>query len=129
MAARQHDVEAYLTASTHPRLAEVRALRAALLEAMPDLTERVKWNAPSLGPDGTDRLTFRLQPGDRVELVLHRGTANRPEDGFTFDDPDGLVAWAAPDRGVISVRDAADLDDRLTLIVATCRRWVDATRD
>jgi hypothetical protein len=129
MAAKPQDVEAFLAASTHARLAEVRDVRAALLAAMPELTERVKWNAPSLGPDGTDRITFRLQPGDRVELVLHRGTASRPDDGFAFDDPDGVIAWAAPDRGVIVVRDADDLAERRTLIVATCRRWVEATRD
>jgi len=128
MAGERQDVEAFLAASTHSRLAEVRDLRAALLAAMPELTERVKWNAPSLGPDGADRLTFRLQPGDRVELVLHRGTAPRPDDGFAFDDPDGLIVWAAADRGVIAVRDAADLAERRALIVATCRRWVESTR-
>ena len=129
MTAKPQDVETFLGASTHARLDEVRALRAALLADMPDLTERVKWNAPSLGPDGTDRLTFRLQPGDRVELVLHRGTVSRPDDGFAFADPDGLIAWAARDRGVIAVRDADDLADRLPHIVGTCRRWVEATRD
>lgn len=129
MAAQQDDVDGYFAASTHGRLDEVRALRAALLSGVPGLTERIKWKAPSLGPDGTDRITFRLQPGDRVELVLHRGTSVRSMDGFTFDDADGLIAWAAPDRGVIVVRDAADLEERLPRIVDTCRRWVEATRD
>ncbi len=129
MASKQQDVEAFLNDSGHARLAEVRTLRAALLEGIPGLTERIKWNAPSLGPEGTDRITFRLQPGDRVEVVLHRGTSVRSTDGFTFDDPDGLIAWAAPDRGVVVVRDAPDLATRLPLIVRTCRRWVETTRD
>lgn len=129
MAAKQVDVEGFLAGSAHGRISEVRALRAALLAGIPGLTERIKWNAPSLGPDGTDRITFRLQPGDRVELVLHRGTSVRTMDGFTFDDVDGLIAWAAPDRGVIVVRDATDLAARTPAIVATCRRWIDATRD
>ncbi len=129
MAAKRDDVEGFLAASEHGRLDEVLSLRAALLDGIPGLTERIKWNAPSLGPEGTDRITFRLQPGDRVELVLHRGTSVRSLDGFTFDDPDGLIAWAAPDRGVIVVRDAADLAARTPSIVATCSRWVDATRD
>jgi len=129
VAAKQDDVEGFLAASAHGRLDEVRRLRAALLDGIPGLTERIKWNAPSLGPDGTDRITFRLQPGDRVELVLHRGTSVRTMDGFTFDDVAGVIAWAAPDRGVIVVRDAADLAARTPAIVDTCRRWVDATRD
>ncbi len=129
MAATTSDVGTFLATSAHSRLDEVRALRQALLDGIPGLTERIKWNAPSLGPDGTDRLTFRLQPGDRVELVLHRGAAVRGADGFAFDDPDGLIAWSTPDRGVIVVRDAVDLAERTTSIVATCRRWVEATRD
>lgn len=129
MAAKTTDVAAYLASSTHGRLDEVVALRQALLDGIPGLTERIKWNAPSLGPDGTDRLTFRLQPGDRVELVLHRGTSVRDTAGFAFHDPDGLVAWSTPDRGVIVVRDARDLAERTPSIVATCRRWVEATRD
>lgn len=129
MPRRPDEVETFLAESPHPRIAEVRALRDALLGAMPALTERIKWNAPSLGPAGTDRITFRLQPGDRVELVLHRGAAARAADGFAFDDPDGLITWAAPDRGVIVVRDAADLQARSASIVETCRRWVAATSD
>jgi len=129
MPQRPDEVETFLAESSHARIAEVRALRDALLLAMPGLTERIKWNAPSLGPAGTDRITFRLQPGDRVELVLHRGAAPRAADGFSFEDPDGLIAWAAPDRGVIVVRDAADLQARSAAIVETCRRWVAATTD
>ena len=129
MPQRPDEVETFLAESTHARIVEVRALRDALLGAMPELTERIKWNAPSLGPAGTDRITFRLQPGDRVELVLHRGSAPRAADGFVFDDPDGLIAWAAPDRGVIVVRDTADLQARSAAIVETCRRWVAATTD
>lgn len=129
MPARADEVETFLAESAHARIGEVRALRDALLDALPGVTERIKWNAPSLGPAGTDRITFRLQPGDRVELVLHRGSAPRAADGFAFDDPDGLITWAAPDRGVIVVRDAADMQARAASIVDVCRRWVAATSD
>lgn len=129
MAGTGPDVGTFLAASGHARLEEVLTLREALHAGIPGLDERIKWNAPSLGPDGTDRITFRLQPGDRVELVLHRGTSVRSMDGFAFDDADGLIAWAAPDRGVVVVRDSADLEARLPQIVDTCRRWIEATRD
>ncbi len=61
---------------------------------------------------------------DKLVEASVRGT-----DGFVFDDPDGLIVWATPDRGVIAVRDSADLAARTPAVVATCRRWVDATRD
>lgn len=80
----------------------------------------MKWNAPSYA----DRVTMRLHPGPRVELVLHRGAKPRELAGFTFDDPGGRVAWAAPDRGVVVLTGPADLDDGLTDLV---RRWLAAT--
>ncbi len=45
-----------------------------------DLTEHVKWNAPSYVFDGEDRITMNLRNKQGlVKLVLHMG-ATRPED-------------------------------------------------
>jgi hypothetical protein len=88
-------VEQFLDALSHPRKAEIQELRAAILGSSPAITEQVKWNAPSFCVNGDDRVTFRLQPGDRVELVFHRGATKRTDsDSFTFADPSGLVQWA-----------------------------------
>ena len=76
MARAPETVEAYLDALVHARADDVRTVRAALL-TLDGVTERVKWNAPSCCIDGDDRITFRLQPGDRVELVFHRGARTR----------------------------------------------------
>jgi hypothetical protein len=121
-------VDDYMAALVHTRHAEVEALRSALTAADPDVVETIKWNAPSYGYQGTDRITMRLQPGDRVDLVFHRGAAKR-DDAFTFDDPTGLIAWAAPDRGVVAVTDRAMLDARLPEILALAQLWLVATRD
>ena len=41
-----------------------------------------------------------------LQLVLHRGAAVRDDAAdFRFEDPSGLLEWAAPDRAVISFRD------------------------
>jgi hypothetical protein len=122
-------VDEYLDALRHPRIAEIRRLRRAILDADADLVETIKWNAPSFGYPGTDRVTLRLQPGDRLEVVCHRGTAKR-DDGFGFDeDPVGLLAWAAADRGVVAIADAPMLDARLPDIVALVKAWLLATSD
>lgn len=44
----------------------VEQLRAAILDSNDDITEHVKWNAPSFRYAGEDRATFRLFPEDRV---------------------------------------------------------------
>ena len=77
------------------------------------ITERIKWNAPSFGVDGDDRVTFKLHPPDRLQLVVHRGAKARDMQGFTFADPSGLVRWVAPDRGVVTLRSLDEIAARL----------------
>ena len=62
MSAKQPTVEEFLTNLDHPRVDDIRRVRAGLLADDAELGERIKWNAPSFGHDGDDRVTFRLQP-------------------------------------------------------------------
>jgi hypothetical protein len=125
MTHRNEKVDAYLATSEHPRKEEIQQLRLAILAADPEIAESVKWNAPNFRFAGVDRVTFRLQPGDRVQLIFHRGAAVRDDtDGFHFDDPTGMLEWAAPDRGVLTLADAGDTAARETAIVDLVRRWV-----
>jgi len=109
----------------HARRSEIERIRAAILASDPELSETVKWNAPNFVFEGEDRVTFRLQPRDRVDLVLHRGARRRPDsESFVFEDPSGLIQWASRDRGVISIPEGADLDDLLPVIVTVIHAWV-----
>ena len=121
------EIERYLDALEHGRKDEVLTLRALILDAVPDLSERIKWNAPSFGRGEDDRITMRLHPGDRLQLILHRGAKAGADDFFRFEDPDRLISWAAPDRGVISFKDAADLEAKGEKLPELLRRWVACT--
>ena len=120
-------VDEYLQSLVHARIDEVLMLREAIRGLDPNLRESIKWNAPSYGYGVDHRLTMRLQPGDHVDLILHRGAAKRADD-FEFGDPSGLVRWLAPDRGVIEVTDSAMLADSLDGIRELASRWFAATR-
>ena len=120
-------VDAYLDELQHARKAEVAALRLVILSAVPDLVERIKWNAPSFGLGDDDRITMRLHPGDRLQLILHRGAKAGADDFFRFEDPDRLIAWAAPDRGVVTFKDADDLARKSAALSEILRRWVACT--
>lgn len=120
-------VDDFLDALSHKRKGEIETLRRLILDAVPDLVERIKWNAPSFGPGEDDRLTMRLSPGDRLQLILHRGARAGANDFFRFEDPDRLIAWAAPDRGVVTFRDADDLAQKGALLPEILRRWVACT--
>lgn len=125
MTRSQDDVDGYLRELRHPLKAGIEQLRSAVLASNPDITEHVKWNAPSFCYDGIDRVTFRLQPGDRLELVLHRGAKVRDDvDGFRFHDPTGMVEWATADRGVVTFADLADVEARQDAVVDLVNRWV-----
>jgi Domain of unknown function (DU1801) len=127
MSAKQPTVDEFLTNLEHPRLDDIRRIRSWLLAGDAELGERIKWNAPSFGHDGDDRVTFRLQPGNRFELVFHRGVHTR-NDPFSFDDPDHLITWATTDRGT-TVVPVGMTNDQEARLLALAHRWLQATRD
>lgn len=127
VAAETSPVNSYLDGLQHARKTEIETLRRLILAAVPDLVERIKWNAPSFGKGGDDRITMRIHPGDRLQLILHRGAKAGADDFFRFEDPDRLLSWAAPDRGVVTFKDAADLEAKSVSLAEVLRRWVACT--
>ena len=127
VAEKLSEVDIYLDTLDHTRKAEILKLRELILDAVPGLTETIKWNAPNYGRGDADRITMRLHPGNRLQLILHRGAKAGADDLFRFEDPDKLIAWAAPDRGVITIKDAADLAGKAAAIGVVLRRWVAMT--
>ncbi len=117
-------VEEYLAGLEHPRIRDIEALRAAILDAEPSAVESVKWNAPNFAMGGQDRVTFRLQPAGRFQVVLHRGAAVKDSSGFTFEDPDNLVTWASADRGVIDVPEGLASSAELARLLGVISRWL-----
>jgi hypothetical protein len=99
----------------------IERLRLAILDSNEGITEHVKWNAPSFCYAGEDRVTFRLYPADRAQLVFHRGSKVREDaDSFEFDDT-GLLKWVAADRAVVPLPDA---EARQQDLVSVVNRWV-----
>jgi hypothetical protein len=120
-------VDSYLDNLEHRHKAAIEGLRRLILDAVPGLSERIKWNAPSFGKGEDDRITMRLHPGDRLQLILHRGAKAGVDDLFRFEDPDKLIAWAAPDRGVVTFTDEADLKAKSEALRPVLQRWVACT--
>ena len=108
-------------------LAMIDRLRALVRDAHPGLTERIKWNAPSFAIGDDDRITLGVERKGGVRMVLHRGVRPKDAAGFHFDDPDGLAAWPAIDRGIVLFGDLSDIERRREAIVDLCRRWIAAT--
>ncbi|MEZ5937851.1 MAG: DUF1801 domain-containing protein [Hyphomonadaceae bacterium] len=122
--AKAPSVDDFLDKLSHARIDDIRALRRIILDTDKAITERVKWNAPSFCWQDDDRVTMRLHPGDRLELIFHRGVKARDAKGFSFDDPTGRIKWADADRGVLSIDDPAQEKDDISELVAA---WMSAT--
>jgi hypothetical protein len=121
------EVDEFMQALDHPLKAEIEAVRAVVLGADEQMSERIKWNAPSFGRGGEDRVTMRLQPGDVLQLIFHRGAKVKDATGFAFDDTTGLLQWVAADRATVTLTDIEDVQAKSAAIGKVVGEWVRAT--
>ena len=128
MADKATNITTFVENLTHSRKDDINALRRIVRTGSPTLTESVKWNAPSYSVDGDHRVTLRLHPGNRVELVFHRGAHRRDDEStFRFSDPTGMIAWSTNDRGVIAFPDSATIRDHAEDLAELVQSWIKAT--
>ena len=118
-------VERFLDRLEHPRLPEIRALRAIVLGVDPRIGEEVKWNAPSFRTS-QHFATFHLRAGDAVQVVLHLGTKPRPNAAVreAIADPAALLECRAADRATVRFRDLADVEAKRDAFVDLVRQWI-----
>jgi len=55
----------------HPFKAEVEMVREIIKNVNKDITEQIKWNAPSFSYQGESLVTFNLWEKKRIHLVFH----------------------------------------------------------
>ena len=119
---RSREVERFMEELDHPLKEEIGRLREAILDSNDRITEHIKWKAPSFRYAGEDRVTFRLHPAERAQLVFHRGAKVKDDAAeFAFEDDTGLLRWVAQDRAVVALRDA---EARQGDLVEVVNRWV-----
>jgi len=70
---RNPAVDVFLAELDHPLKATVDRLRLAILNCDREITEHIKWNAPTFRFNDIDRVTFNLRPRE----IHHTGGRNR----------------------------------------------------
>ena len=122
---RSPEVDRFMKGLNHPLKEEIEQLRAAILDSNDAITEHIKWKAPSFCYAGEDRVTFRLYPAERAQLIFHRGVKVKDDAAdFAFEDETGLLRWVAADRAVVALQDA---EARQRDLVEIVNRWVVTT--
>ena len=107
----------YMARLDHPLKAEVQALRDIIKGVNPDITEQVKWNAPSYRY--TDYIaTFNLRATQHVHLIFHNpAIASIQSDILEGDYVDRRMAYFTDMNDVLAKRGA--LEDVVRQLIDT----------
>lgn len=109
----------------------VEAMLAAIVEACPDLTRIIKWNAPSFCDNGKDRMTLMLHKKNMVGLILHTGAMPKEDKKAPrlYEDSTGLLEWNSNIRATISFAGVDDFLAKRDLFKQAVGTWVFQTKD
>ena len=113
--AKSPTVDEFMAALEHPYKAEVQAVREIILGVHPDITEQVKWNAPSFSYQGY-LATFSLHRRAYAMLIFHEGAI--------LDDQDGLLEGDYPDRRMMYFHSLDDVAAKCPRLEAAIREWI-----
>ncbi len=121
----------FLSEFDDERKSLVQALLVAINEECPQLTEIIKWNAPSFCDNGRDRMTLMLHKKNIVGLILHTGAKPKEDKKAPrlYDDGTGLLEWNSNIRATISFTDIDDFLAKKDLFKKAVRTWVSKTKD
>lgn len=128
MAIKQQVAE-FMEKLDHPLKPEIEAVRTSILNANSQLTEGMKWNAPSFCYDNEDRITFNLHGKGFFRLIFHCGVKVNEKAGKEpiFNDSTGLLDWLAGDRAVIKFTDMNDVAAKKEKLAAVINKWIEVT--
>ncbi|QED47629.1 DUF1801 domain-containing protein [Cytobacillus dafuensis] len=113
----------------HPLKKEIEVVRKIILSANIQLTEHIKWNAPSFCINNEDRITLNLQGKGYFRLIFHCGAKvkDSKKEGHLFDDTTGLLDWVTCDRAIVKITEMSDLIAKKDRLVEVITKWIDVT--
>lgn len=120
------EVDQFMSQLDHPLKDGIEQVRSSVLGSNQQITEHIKWNAPSFCYEGEDRVTFRLAPGGEVQLIFHRGAKVRDSTDFVFEDRTDLLKWVTADRAIVTLGDMEDVKANIPALVDVINQWVKA---
>ena len=116
-------VDTFIATVDRSRKTDIETVRRIILGAHPDVTEGIKWNAPSFYYKDWFA-TFHLRTKAGVQLILHRGAKVKAEAMAEIADPAGLLEWLASDRATIKFADAGAIEARRDDLRSLIRAWI-----
>src|SRR5262245_17115308 len=112
---KTEEVDAFMKELDHPFKAEVEAVRKIIKKVNKEITEQVKWKAPSFSYKGY-LVTFNLWEKKRVHLVFHNGAI--------LKNKDGLLEGDYPDRRMMYFSDIKDVKKKKAALETFIKEWI-----
>ena len=93
----------------HPFKTEVQMLREIIKNVNQDITEQIKWNAPSFSYKGESLVTFNLWEKKRIHLVFHNPAISKVKSKLLEGDYDHKrITYFADQSDIQAKRDALE---------------------
>lgn len=112
---KTEEVDEFMDKLDHPFKAEVQAVRDIIKSVNGDITERIKWAAPSFSYKGY-LATFNLWAKQHVHLVFHNGAI--------LSNESGLLEGDYPDRRMAYFYSMDDVEAKRPALEDAVREWV-----
>jgi hypothetical protein len=123
--AKSTEVTQFLDDLTHPFRNEIEALRSIILSADGRLNENIKWNGPNYSIDGEDRITMKILPPTKIQLIFHRGAKVKEQPkARLIDDASGLLLWKENDRAIASFTSLESIETSKDALIKIIQDWI-----
>lgn len=129
MSSLDNEVTKFLDELNHPMRVEIEQLRQIISDAVKGLTENIKWNGPNYCFDGADRITMRIQPPGKLQLIFHRGAKKQQQPKETLIGASApFLSWKENDRAIATFRNLAEVEEGKSSLTEIVRQWIEATK-
>ena len=117
MGNRSPEVDRWFEAYENPQKELVQAVRDAILDADPRVTEAIKWKAPTFVYRG-NIASFYPKTKSHASLMFHTGAS--------LPDPSGLLAGEGDTSRVARFESIEDLETKTPALRALIAAWIDS---
>lgn len=98
------NVDEFMQNLDHPFKEGIEFLRQIIIKCDKDITEEIKWNAPSFKIK-EHFATFKLYPPKSIQIILHTGAKKKENSKkFLLNEKFKFIKWITNDRCVITLK-------------------------
>jgi len=109
-------VELFMATFEHPLKAEVQAIREIILNVNKNISEAIKWHAPTFSYKNQYLTTFNLNDKQRVRLILLNGAI--------LNDKTGLLEGTDLNQRLVYFSNMDDVKAKRTALESAIRKLI-----